>query len=163
MEEPIYFFDENHPYFELSNFSPHGFAENGVYWPTVEHYFQAQKFPGSPHRETIRNAPGPEHAKQLGQSRACPLRPDWSGIREEVMKTALRLKFSTPALRVLLLGTGNRELIENSPHDAYWGRGPDGKGKNRAGVLLMEIREALRRSENPGAPEPQTRESPPPR
>jgi ribA/ribD-fused uncharacterized protein len=150
MVEPIYFLDENQPFFEFSNFSPHGFVEDRVYWPTVEHYFQAQKFPGSPHQEAIRKAATPEQAKQLGRSREHPLRPDWSRIREEVMKNALRHKFADPALRALLLGTGDRLLIEHSPHDPYWGCGPDGRGQNRAGVLLMEVREELRRAEHPG-------------
>ena len=57
MSEPIYFFGEDGPYRELSNFYPCGFEEDGVCWPTVEHYFQAQKFPGdenAAYRERIR-------------------------------------------------------------------------------------------------------------
>ena len=144
MNEPIYFFDESQPFFEFSNFSPHGFEAEGAYWPTVEHYFQAQKFSDSSHQQTIQQAPSPEQAKQLGQSREHPLRPDWDTIKERVMKCALRKKFAGPELGALLLGTGDRELIENAPHDPYWGCGPDGHGQNRAGQLLMEVREELR-------------------
>ena len=150
MNDPIYFFDASGPYFAFSNFSPHGFRADGVYWPTVEHYFQAQKFPGSPHQETIRRAASPVEAKKLGRSRQHPLRPDWDAAREEAMQRALRMKFSTPELRALLLGTGNRELVENSPHDAYWGCGRDGRGRNRAGALLMEVREELRQEDRQG-------------
>jgi len=41
------------------------------------------------------------------------------------------------------LSTGNSILIENNPLDPYWGTGPDGKGKNMTGKLLMELRERL--------------------
>jgi predicted NAD-dependent protein-ADP-ribosyltransferase YbiA (DUF1768 family) len=35
--DPIYFYSKTVEYFELSNFSPHGFELDGAYWPTVEH------------------------------------------------------------------------------------------------------------------------------
>ena len=144
MSDPVYYFDETAPYFEFSNFAPCGFMEDGRYWPTVEHYFQAQKFPGTPQVETIRLAPSPQLAKHLGQSREYPLRPDWDQTKEAVMKRALGRKFAHPRLRALLLDTGDRDLVEASPHDPYWGCGPDGKGLNRAGRLLMEVRKELR-------------------
>lgn len=146
MARPIYFFTRNDPYFELSNFAPYGFEEDGLNWPTVEHYFQAQKFAGAEsaaHRERIRTAHSPKDAKTLGQSRALPLRPDWEAVKEEIMRHALRQKFAQPELRALLLGTGRRPLIENSPFDRYWGIGKDGSGRNRLGVLLMELRAEL--------------------
>ncbi|HKC73877.1 MAG TPA: NADAR family protein, partial [Chloroflexota bacterium] len=41
----IYFYSTREkPYGCFSNFSPHGFELDGVWWPTSEHYFQAQKF-----------------------------------------------------------------------------------------------------------------------
>jgi predicted NAD-dependent protein-ADP-ribosyltransferase YbiA (DUF1768 family) len=47
-------------------------------------------------------------------------------------------------LRVLVLGTGDEELIEDAPRDYYWGRGARGTGTNRLGAILMEVRSALR-------------------
>ncbi len=143
--EPIYFYSKTNAYYELSNFSPHGFPLDGVYWPTVEHYFQAQKFPSDPaYQEKIRQTRTPKEAKSLGRSRKVPLRPDWEQVKEEVMRKGLRAKFTThPELTALLLGTGTRQLIENAPSDYYWGCGQSGSGKNRLGVLLMELRTAL--------------------
>jgi len=135
------------PYGCLSNFSPHPVFLDGTTWPTVEHYFQAQKFilpAGAEHRERIRSAASPKQAKAFGLSRAHPIRPDWVAVREEVMRHALRKKFQNPELRQVLLGTENRELIENSPFDRYWGAGRDGRGRNRLGALLMELRAELR-------------------
>ena len=128
----------------MSNFSPYGFEEEGVYWRTVEHYFQAQKFENPEHREKIRNAHSPKQAKDLGQSRAIPIRGDWEQVKEQIMKHALSLKFTNPKMKELLLSTKKRELIENSPYDCDWGCGRDGGGKNRLGKLLMEVRSELR-------------------
>lgn len=144
MAEPIYFFTKNDPFYELSNFAPYGFAEEGIYWPTVEHYFQAQKFQDPSHRERIRTARSPKDAKTLGQSRSVPLRADWETVKESIMLDALRLKFRNPKLRALLIETKDHPLIENSPYDRYWGCGRDGSGKNRLGVLLVQIRDELR-------------------
>ena len=52
---------------------------------------------------------------------------------------ALRAKFSDPDLRLRLLDTKDSRLEEASPTDMYWGY----KGKNRLGVLLMQVREEL--------------------
>jgi ribA/ribD-fused uncharacterized protein len=144
---PIYFYSKTDAYYELSNFSPHAFELDGVYWLTVEHYFQAQKFPSRPeYQETIRTARLPRDAKTLGRSRTVPLRADWEEVKDEVMRRALRAKFTTHAeLRALLLGTGARELIENAPSDEYWGCGRTGSGRNRLGQLLMELRSELRK------------------
>ena len=144
MVEPIYFFTKNDPYYELSNFSPYGFEDEGVYWPTVEHYFQAQKFNDAVHQERIRLAYSPKQAKSLGQSRAIPIRSDWESVKEDVMRHALLKKFAHPKMKTLLLGTQKRELIEKSPFDTYWGSGQYGTGKNRLGLLLMEVRDLLR-------------------
>ncbi len=143
MAEPIYFFSKNDPYFEFSNFAPFGIEHDGVYWRTVEHYFQAHKFSDPVQRERIRNAYSPKQAKDLGQSRAIVIRADWDAVKEDVMMTALRIKFSHPKLKEILLGTGRRPQVESSPHDHYWGCGADGGGKNRLGHLLMQLRKEL--------------------
>lgn len=149
MASPIYFFRKNQRWSELSNFAPFGFDEGDVHWPTVEHYFQAQKFLDLAYREQIRLAHSPMGAKTLGQTRKIPIRPDWENVKETIMKHALRQKFQHPELRSLLLSTKHRLLVEDSPYDRYWGVGSDRKGKNRLGVLLMEIREAIRSAAQP--------------
>ena len=47
----------------------------------------------------------------------------------------------------VLLGTGDEEIIENAPHDYYWGCGADGSGKNMLGQTLMQVRAILRERE----------------
>lgn len=144
MEEPLYFYTRSMPFWGLSNFSPPGVELDGVYWPTVEHFFQAQKFTDREVQERIRLAATPKEARGLGQSRKFELRPGWDAIREEIMRIGLRIKFSNPAAGALLLSTGNRMLIESSPFDYFWGAGQDGSGQNRLGHLLMQIREELK-------------------
>ncbi|MEW6736481.1 MAG: NADAR family protein [Acidobacteriota bacterium] len=141
----IYFYTSTDKYGALSNFARYGFELDGKYWHSVEHYFQAQKFPATQWAEKIRKALTPKEAKQLGRTRTLPIRSDWEQVKDNVMRRAIWQKFiSHPELKELLLSTGDEELIENSPNDYYWGCGADGSGKNMTGVLLMEIRLALK-------------------
>ncbi len=143
MSDPIYFYTKTMPYWGLSNFSPPGFEADGVYWPTVEHYFQAKKFLDAKTQERIRRALTPKNARELGQSRSFTLRPCWDEMREEIMLSALRLKFTQPEARAVLLSTGDRMLVESSPFDYFWASGQDGSGQNRLGHLLMRVRREL--------------------
>ena len=130
----------------LSNFYFSPMIIDNVVYTTNEHYFQAMKSLNPKERQTIVLAPTPGKAKHLG--RKVSLRKDWEDIKEEVMLTGLRHKFSNPELRKKLLATGNEELIEGTTwHDNYWGicdcEACGGQGKNRLGKLLMQVREEL--------------------
>lgn len=144
-EDTVYFYSQVDAYAEFSNFAPFGVAIGGVWWPTVEHYFQAQKFDDPNYREKIRRASRPKDAKALGMTRQLPLRPDWEDVKDGLMLEAVRTKFRThEKLAKLLLSTGERMIVENAPMDAYWGCGPDGKGLNKLGKILMSVRDELR-------------------
>jgi ribA/ribD-fused uncharacterized protein len=120
---------------------------NDRVWPTSEHYFQAQKFAGTPHEEEVRQAKSPMIAARMGRSRKRPLRKDWEKVKDDVMLQALRAKFTQhPELKKLLLGTGDAPLVEHTKNDRYWADGGDGKGLNRLGILLMRLRTELRAS-----------------
>lgn len=142
----IYFYSpREEPYGCFSNFSPHGVRLDGHWWPTAEHYFQAQKFAGTEHAEEVRRASTPKRAAELGRDRKRPLRADWEDVKDDVMRRAVRKKFETHAeLREVLLSTGEEEIVENAPHDYYWGCGQTGAGRNMLGIILMEVRTALR-------------------
>lgn len=142
---PVYFYSTRDEYGCFSNFSPHGFELDGAYWPTCEHYFQAQKFAGTPHAEQIRQVKLPKDAAKMGRDRKRPLRPDWEQVKDDVMRRGVLRKFETHAdIREVLLSTDTEEIVENSPIDYYWGSGADGSGQNRLGQILMEVRENLR-------------------
>jgi N-glycosidase YbiA len=141
----ILFYSVREPYGEFSNFSPHPIKVNGQRWPTSEHFFQAQKFAGTKHEEEIRRAKAPMIAARLGRNRKWPLRRDWEGVKEEVMRKALHAKFTQhEELKKLLLNTADAVLVEHTANDSYWADNGDGTGKNRLGALLMELREQLR-------------------
>ena len=91
----IYFYSPaENPYGCFSNFSCHGFELDNCWWPTSEHYFQAQKFVGTPFLEKVHLASNPSEAAKLGRDRTQPLRPDWEQVKDEVMLCALRQKFT---------------------------------------------------------------------
>ncbi len=141
---PIEFWKADAPFGELANFAAFPVEIGGKTWPTTEHYFQAQKFVGTPHEDEIRAAATPALAAALGRDKTKPLRADWEQVKEAVMRTALDAKFSQhPELGALLRATGEALLTEASPKDGYWGTGADGRGKNRLGELLMQVRAEL--------------------
>lgn len=141
----IYFYGTRDKYGGFSNFSSHGFELDGAYWPTSEHYFQAQKFAGTPHAEQIRQVKTPKDAAKMGRDRKRPLRSDWEQVKDDIMRKVVLCKFQTHAdIREVLLSTDNDLIVENSPIDYYWGCGADGSGKNMLGIILMEVRDILR-------------------
>jgi ribA/ribD-fused uncharacterized protein len=133
--------DVNHP---LSSFSKAGFELDGSEWPSVEHYYQGMKFDTGEIRESIRTADHPEKAKQLAEANKGVIRKDWQQVREVMMTRAVYIKCRThEAVAAALLATGDREIIETSQYDYYWGCGRDGRGHNTFGKVLMAVREKL--------------------
>ncbi|MEO7716492.1 MAG: NADAR family protein [Capsulimonas sp.] len=142
---PLYFYSTREPYGEFSNFALYGVKIDGEWWPTTEHYFQAQKFEDAAYRRKIRDAHSPKLAADLGRSRRVPLRPNWESVKDDVMRACVLKKFETHSdLRELLLSTGDEEIVENAPGDYYWGIGKDGSGKNMLGKILEEVRAKLK-------------------
>lgn len=145
----IRFYRVQDPYGCLSNFSPHKIKLDGCYWPTVEHYYQAQKFVGTAtpdlvHR--IHQAPTPEVAAELGRHSGCPLRSDWEQVKTQVMYQAVLTKFLTHQdIQAVLLATGNEDIVEASPTDTFWGCGADGQGRNQLGKVLMQVRQEIQK------------------
>ncbi|KAB8141138.1 NADAR family protein [Chloroflexia bacterium SDU3-3] len=141
----IYFYSVREEYGCFSNFSAHAITLKGKRWPTTEHYFQAQKFPGTPHEEEIRRTKAPKDAANMGRDRSRPLRRDWESVKDDIMRAAVRQKFTEHEdIRAVLLATGDEELVEQTSGDYYWGCGTDGTGKNMLGKILMEVRAELR-------------------
>ncbi|WP_329305961.1 NADAR family protein [Streptomyces sp. NBC_01260] len=142
----IYFYGADEvPHGCFSNFSDHGLDLDGRWWPTSEHYFQAQKFIGTRHADLIRRARTPLRAAELGRDPSKPMRRDWERAKDDVMRRAMAAKFLTHAdIRGILLSTGDEEIVEDTTADHYWGRGRTGSGKNMLGRILMRTRGRLR-------------------
>jgi hypothetical protein len=129
----------------LSNFYPATVEYQGIIYPTAEHAYQSAKTLDMNERRRIAEIPFPAEAKLAG--RALPLRADWGTVKFEVMTECVRDKFTrNPLLAEQLLATGNAYLEEgNTWGDQIWGV-YQGKGENHLGLILMQIRDELRRS-----------------
>jgi ribA/ribD-fused uncharacterized protein len=132
--------------------APSPIVIDGKRYPTVEHYFQAMKFPDDLQwQEAIRVADKGLKARQLGEDKTKTPRADWEKVKEAVLKEALVAKFQqNRGLLQLLKETGTRPIVFES-NDPYWGTGLTGKGKNRLGLLLVQVRTELREYELPVA------------
>lgn len=133
---------------QFSNFQPATIVdEMGITYPTVEHYYQAQKTYDRERRLRISVCETPAQAKKLGRS--FPASPDWAERKERVMLAGLKQKFTLDTEHGRgLLHCDDPEITEfNTWCDTYWGRcicdTHKGMGSNRLGVLLMRIRDTL--------------------
>ncbi|MEW5860502.1 MAG: NADAR domain-containing protein [Cyanobacteriota bacterium] len=144
----IYFYKVDDPYGCFSNFSPHGIHLLGQDWMTVEHYYQAQKFVGTedePLIPAIACAKTPMEAATLGRDRTRHIRPDWEQVKTQIMREAVLTKFLTHLeIQSILLSTGDRPIVEDSPTDYYWGCGVEKTGQNHLGKILMSVRQEIR-------------------
>jgi ribA/ribD-fused uncharacterized protein len=128
----------------LSNFYPCEIFFEGVFYPSVEHAYQAAKTLMQAERDRVRIAKTPGAAKKLG--RKVTLQVGWNSMRVAVMRELLRTKFANNVLRAMLLETEDAQLVEgNYWRDTFWGV-CNGKGENWLGRLLMEVRKEVSRT-----------------
>ncbi len=121
----------------LSNYYERDIACFGFTFKNNEAAFQAMK---CPERANEFCNLDPAAAKRLG--RQVKLRHDWEQVKEEVMYEVCRAKFTQHEdLKAKLLSTGSVQLIEgNDWSDTEWGV-CNGKGKNKLGKILMQLRQ----------------------
>ncbi len=125
---------------------------DGYYYPSVEHAYQAAKFPPQ-QREPFRN---PElkagEAKRMGRGKGGP---DWYNRSLSIMEDLLWQKFNEPKLKAQLIATGDEHLIEgNNWHDQFFGDcyctlHKDIRGGNHLGYLLMIVRDGMQNGWRP--------------
>ena len=144
----IYFYIPNDKFGEFSNSANFGIELDGKWWKTIEHYFQAQKFAGTAHESEVRKADRPMEAAKMGRDRSRPLRKDWDSVKDNIMREVVYAKFTqNEDCKKALLSTGDAKLVEHTENDSYWADGGDGSGKNMLGIILMEVRERIRKEE----------------
>lgn len=130
----------------LSNFYPCEIPLDGIVYPSVEHAYQAAKFPTPSRAFFVHCTAG--YAKRLGREAILP--PTWYRDKMIVMWRCLVQKFSHPHLRQSLLATNDRPLVEgNHWHDTFWGV-CHGVGQNQLGLMLMAVRADIRQRTPPG-------------
>ncbi|KUI62652.1 hypothetical protein VP1G_09777 [Cytospora mali] len=167
----IYFFRETE--------QPHGWMsqwyayptrdgnDTSIIYPTAEHYMMYQKaklFNDDEMAAEIlaEHNTHPHKAKELGRGVRDFDEGIWERERYRIVEEGTWLKVTRPVddegmkLKMLLLDTGDRELVEASPFDRVWGIGFRAKdaGRNREqwglnllGKALMAVRERLREEE----------------
>ena len=168
----ILFYEPKEPYYEFSNFYKTSIEYNGKIYPSSEHLYQAMKFMKDPndkksmeYADIIRQQSTANKAFILAGQKTgggykwrldlnpiikkyqdVKIRDDWEQNKVKIMKDILMIKFSDNKLKKLLLDTNNKNIIEDSPRDNFWGIGKKKDGKNMLGKLLMEVRENLKES-----------------
>lgn len=172
--ENIMFYEPKGDYYEFSNFYKTNIEHNGKVYPSSEHLFQAMKFMKDPNnkksmeyadiirRQNTANKAFILASQKIGggykwrldlnpiirKYQDVKIRDDWEEKKVSIMKFILIKKFSDTKLKKLLLSTKDKNIIENSPRDNFWGIGKKKDGRNMLGKLLMEVRELLKNVKN---------------
>lgn len=131
----------------FSNFSSFALERKGVVWMTSEHAYHAERFTDESMKQAIADTRSAHDAFTYAQVNKPLQRPDWNEIKLSVMKEILHAKVAQhPYVLKKLLESGDRELVEDSWRDDFWGWGPNKDGKNHLGKLWMEVREEVRKT-----------------
>jgi ribA/ribD-fused uncharacterized protein len=143
----VFFYEQD--FYVLSNFSAFRVIYGGSDYDTAEHAYHAQKFPNAPSiRNEIRCARSAHDAFKIAQASAYAVVANWNERRVDIMRCILCAKVEQHEyVRRKLLATGDRELIEDSWRDNFWGWGPNRDGVNMLGKLWMQVRAQLRDAE----------------
>ncbi|GAB1310054.1 NADAR domain-containing protein [Madurella fahalii] len=177
---PVYFWRETEPETGyLSQWYPCAFSDDkdpSIIYHTAEHYMMYQKailFDDATIAAQILSTPqdDPRGVKALGRKVSNFDDSKWNKNRLEIVRRGNLLKFTRPAdkedgkwiagdgrsLKEMLLGTGEKELVEASPMDRIWGIGFGARragevgrerwGLNLLGKALMAVREELVKEE----------------
>ncbi len=139
----VLFYEQD--FYILSNFSAFRLRWKDIDFDTSEAAYHWEKFPD---HENIRNeicaARSAHDALKVAHHYKSLRRSDWDAVKVDIMGDILRVKaWQHKYVRRKLLATGNRQLIEDSWRDNFWGWGPNKDGQNMLGKLWMEIRDEL--------------------
>lgn len=143
-----------HDFYVLSNFSAFNLEWEGMTFQTSEAAYHWEKFAIEADDDTrnsvayaIYEAPSAHEAFKIAETQKHLRRPDWDDVKVGIMRDILRAKADQHEyVRRKLLATGDRELVEDSWRDDFWGWGPNRDGQNMLGKLWMEVRAELRDS-----------------
>ncbi len=140
----IRFYEQD--YYIFSNFSAFRLNWSDICFDTSEHAYHWEKFP---ERQDIRNeitsAMSAHEAFKVAEQFKAHRRPDWDDVKVDIMRGIIRAKTEQHEyVRRKLLASGDRELVEDSWRDPFWGWGPKRDGLNMLGKIWMEVRAELR-------------------
>ncbi len=141
----IEFYKEYGPLGYLANYSLHGFTKNGIYYKTVEHYYQSEKFENLKIKEKVINAETPKIASNIGRDRNNIRVANFKKIKNKVMYDGILEKFrQNRDIAYKLIETRNEPIAEATIDEYYWGIGKDKSGENHIGHILEEVRQRIK-------------------
>lgn len=144
MDNEIFFYEPYDQFGFLSNFALSPILIDDITWPSSEHFYQAQKFDDEYTVDRILRSTDPGDAFLISRENEAHVRSDWLDIRDNVMRFVVTEKFKQNSqFAHQLVATDDLEIKEHSHKDAYWGDGGDGKGLNKLGKILMDVRREL--------------------
>ncbi len=144
----IYFYPPE--YYVFDNFSSFQVEYKGKIFPTSEHAYQSTKFVDTDPElaERIRNTKSAHEAFKLAQENEGKKPKNWEDIKLSIMKEILTCKVNQHEyVKKKLIQSGDREIVEDSWRDSYWGWGENRDGENHLGRLWMEVRDEIRNKE----------------
>jgi len=143
-DQAVFFYEQE--FYVLSNFAAFRLYWKDYDFSTSEHAYHWEKFSGSGLIQgQIRYSRSAHEAFKIAEENTPLWRSDWPHVRISIMRNILRAKVKQHEyVKRKLLETGDRELIEDSWRDDFWGWGEDGTGQNMLGKLWMEIRAELK-------------------
>lgn len=153
--EQVFFYEQD--FYVLSNFSAFTLQWKGLRFDTSEAAYHYEKFCNPVDGESendrsqrtsladsIRFARSAHDAFKTAEQLKRMRRKDWDDVKLDIMRGILRAKADQHEyVRRKLLATGERELVEDSWRDDFWGWGPNRDGQNMLGKLWMEVRGEL--------------------
>lgn len=142
-DQQVFFYEQD--FYVLSNFSAFTLQWKGQRFDTSEAAYHWEKFPDyAGIRDAIIDAPSAHEAFKIAEMEKMFRRQDWDAVKVGIMRNILRAKAEQHEyVRRKLLATGDRELVEDSWRDDFWGWGFDGLGQNMLGKLWMQVRASL--------------------
>jgi ribA/ribD-fused uncharacterized protein len=143
-DKRVFFYEQE--FYVLSNFSAFQIEWKGILFPTSEHVYHWEKFISRPDiQDLILKAKSAHDAFKIAEECKNYRDTNWDDIKTDVMFNILVVKINQHEyVKRKLLQTGDRQLIEDSWRDDFWGWGPDKNGHNILGKLWMRIREDIR-------------------
>jgi ribA/ribD-fused uncharacterized protein len=135
------------------------FEIDDIIYPTAEHWMMASKarlFGDKKILQEILNTKSPKEAKALGRRVNGFIKEIWEQQARQIVTFGNMAKFQQNlSLKNILLGTGNKVLVEASPFDKIWGIGMGAEnekakhpsawdGLNLLGFTLMDVRDKLK-------------------
>ncbi len=125
----------------FSNMSSYAVELDGILFMTSEHAYQYTKFSDIEIKKKILDSRSGYEAKMISIQYKDSALSGWDEIKLEVMEKILRNKLAQhPHIKKKLIESFDREIIEASKDDDFWGWGPNKTGQNNHGKLWMKLR-----------------------